>query len=245
MNKEKSVVILFSGGCDSTVMLHMALEKYDKVYALMIDYGQRHSIELDYGHCYVNSLNNPKIDVRQIDLKCLRSLSPTSSLTNNDIDTPDVAEVRGEAQPASYVPFRNQIFLSLAMAFAESNNCESVWYGATKVDSMAGVWDADQNFIDRFNAVSELNREKKIKVHAPLLPMDKKDIVKWGVENGVDFSNTYTCYTGEGLPSITSASSSLRIQGFIENGWRDPLSYKEQELLNEKYDALGCIHIQL
>lgn len=241
-NKE-TVVVLFSGGCDSTVMLYMALQKYSKVYALLINYGQRHIQELECARKYIKGLNTSKIEIKEIDLTCLKYLSPTSSLTNDDIDTPDVSTVRGEAQPVTYVPFRNQIFLSLAMGLAESTGSRAVWYGATKVDSMAGVWDADQNFVDRFNKLSSLNRENKIEVQAPLLRMDKKDIIKAGIEFEIDFEDTYTCYTGSFVPSIKSASSSLRIQGFIENGLRDPVRYKEQDQLDKKYEELGCFHV--
>ena len=144
----------------------------------------------------------------------------------------------GEAQPKSYVPFRNLMFLSICCSYAESVGASEVWYGATKIDSLAGYWDAEETFVERVNEVVCLNRENEIKVVAPLLEMDKADIVRKGVELGVPFNLTYTCYSGELPADANSASSSLRIKGFIDAGYVDPMPYKQD--LSEVWKKHNC-----
>lgn len=223
------VVLAFSGGMDSSVLLHMAAEKFDEVYCLFFDYGQRHKKELDCTQKQLKSLKK-KVEMLVIDTP-LNLLAPTSSLTNPDIDTPDVREMRGEAQPKSYVAFRNMLFISYLLSYAEGIGADKVWYGAAQVDSLAGYWDGDINFVNKINELASLNRFNIIKVEAPLLTMSKADIVRKGVELGVKFSDTWTCYAGEEKADAYSPSSSLRLQGFAEAGYIDPLHYK-QDLTN-------------
>lgn len=236
----KKVVLGLSGGMDSTVLLYKACTEFDEVYCLFFNYGQRHIKEKQYADYQVSNCNSKfgnKVTLSVIDLP-LRQLVPTSSLTNDDIDTPDIRKVAGEAQPVSYVPFRNMMFLSFMLAKAEAVKANTVWYGATLVDSLAGYWDTDENFINLINSVADLNREHRINVIAPLVTMDKKDIILEGIKLGVDFKNTYTCYSGEELPDAYSPSSSLRIKGFVNAGYIDPLQYK-QDLTNtwSKYNC--------
>jgi 7-cyano-7-deazaguanine synthase len=237
----KKVVVPISGGMDSTVLLHKASKEFDKVYCLSYDYGQRHGRELEYAKIqveYAKRNGKAHIEHQVLDVGFLKELVPTSSLTNSDIDTPDVREMKGEAQPQSYVPNRNMIFLSIAVAKAEAVGAE-VWHGAAQADSLAGYWDGSVEFLNSYNDLLQLNRENPVKVKATLIDMSKKEIVELGVELGVRFSETYTCYTGDKLPSIYSASSSLRLKGFIDAGYADPILYKEQKLLTDKYRELG------
>jgi len=223
------VVLAFSGGMDSSVLLHMAAEKFDEVYCLFFDYGQRHKKELQCAEKQLKSLNEG-VKMLVIDTP-LNVLAPTSSLTNLDIDTPDVREMRGEAQPKSYVPFRNMLFISYLLSYAEGVGADAVWYGAAQVDSLAGYWDGSPEFLKEINDVAALNREHRIVVEAPLLTMSKADIILEGIRLGVKFSDTWTCYAGEEKADAYSPSSSLRLQGFASAGYIDPIPYK-QDLRN-------------
>lgn len=223
------VVLAFSGGMDSSVLLHMAAEKFDEVYCLFFDYGQRHKKEFQCAEKQLKSLNKG-VEMLVIDTP-LNVLAPTSSLTNLDIDTPDVREMRGEAQPKSYVPFRNMLFISYLLSYAEGVGADAVWYGAAQVDSLAGYWDGSPEFLKEINDVAALNREHRIVVEAPLLTMSKADIILEGIRLGVKFSDTWTCYAGEEKADAYSPSSSLRLQGFASAGYIDPIPYK-QDLRN-------------
>lgn len=216
---------------DSTVILYKAVKQFgpENVYGLSYDYNQRHKRELKLAEYHVNKL---KINNWQtIDVSFIKKLAPTSSLTNDDIATPDIREIAGEAQPKSYVPNRNMIFLSIAASYAEAVGATIVYHGATKVDSLAGYWDASPEFLPTINDVLALNRETKIKIEAPLLDMDKADIVKEGIKHKVQFSKTYTCYSGDNLCDANSPSSALRVKGFANAGYIDPIKYK-QDLSN-------------
>jgi len=235
---KKKIVVTVSGGMDSAVLLYMAVQKVGKnnVYPLFFNYNQRHIRELGCARGLV--MNVLDKELKEIDVSFIRELAPTSSLTNDDIETPKVDEVMGEAQPKSYVPFRNLMFLSICCSYAESVDASEVWYGATQIDSLAGYWDAEENFVKKVNQVVKLNREKKIKVVAPLLSANKSDIVMKGVELGVPFDMTYTCYSGDMPADATSASSSLRIKGFLMAGYIDPMPYKQD--LTEIWQKHNC-----
>lgn len=236
--KKNKVVVPISGGMDSTVILYKAVSQFgaENVFGLSYNYGQRHKRELKLAKYHVNKL---KIKEWQtIDTSFIKSLAPTSSLTNNDIETPDIRKIAGEAQPKSYVPNRNMIFLSIAASYAEAVGATLVYHGATKVDSLAGYWDASPEFLPTINDVLALNRNTRIVVEAPLINMDKADIVKEGISLKVQFSKTYTCYSGDNLCDANSPSSALRIKGFASAGFIDPLKYR-QDLSNvwKKYNC--------
>lgn len=116
----------------------------------------------------------------------------------------------------------------------------TVWHGAAQADSLAGYFDGDTTFVDAMNAVNALNREHRVVIEAPLINMSKADIIRKGVELGVDFAKTYTCYAGGELADANSASSSLRLQGFMESGYIDPLKYIQQDQLDQVYAQRGC-----
>lgn len=236
--KKIKVVVPISGGMDSTVILYKAVEQFgqENVYGLSFDYGQRHKRELELAQYHVHKLNIK--NWRIIDTSFIKELAPVSSLTNDNIQTPDIREIAGEAQPKSYVPNRNMIFLSVAASFAEAVDASIVYHGATKIDSLAGYWDASPEFLPTINSVLALNRENRIVIEAPLIEMDKADIVKEGVRLKVLFSKTYTCYSGENLCDANSPSSALRIKGFAKAGYKDPVKYKQDlEHVWKKYSC--------
>jgi 7-cyano-7-deazaguanine synthase len=241
MNK---VVIPVSGGMDSAVILFQACHEYDEVHALVYDYGQRHGRELICASTLIRSARKIKPVVEKyVDLRFIRDIAPTSSLTSDAINTPNVNLMAGEAQPKSYVPFRNMMFLSIALSYAEAVGAKTVLHGATVVDSLAGYWDSSEEFMPALNSLCSLNREHQITVLAPLINANKADIVRLGVKYGVPFKDTYTCYSGGELSDITTPSSSMRVQGFIQAGYKDPLQYIQQDRLNELYIKNGCIDI--
>ena len=242
--KKNKIVITLSGGMDSSVLLYKAAEEYEEVHTVTFDYGQRHNRELiaaekqllNAKHDFPNVLFTNKV----LDVKYIKDIADTSSLTNNDIDTPDVKEVMGEAQPKSYVPFRNLMFLSILLSYAEKMKADKVWYGAAEADSLAGYWDGSVQFVDKLNQICLLNREIDVRVEAPLLDMSKKEIILNGIELGVNFADTYTCYSGEYPCDANSASSALRLKGFVDAGYKDPLQYKQQDKLNKVYLKEDC-----
>jgi len=247
----KKLVLTLSGGMDSSVLLYMAQDRgFEEIHTVTFDYGQRHRRELN---CVNKQLSNfaerygdwvnLKVTNKVLDVNYIRDIAPTSSLTNKDIDNPDISNMAGDAQPVSYVPFRNLMFLSICSAYAESVGADTVWYGAAQVDSLAGYWDGSEEFVDTVNSVTDLNRENRIKVEAPLLVMSKEDIIKEGVRLGVIFNDTWTCYSDreDGLADATTPSSSMRVKGFVNAGYKDPVKYLQQDKIEELYKENECV----
>ncbi len=241
---KNKIVITLSGGADSAVLLYKAATEFDEVHTVTFNYGQRHNKELAAAQQQLinakDKFKSVNFSNKIIDIKFLLDIAPVSSLTNKNIDTPNIKDVIGEAQPKSYVPFRNLMFLSIIASYAESINAYTIWYGAAEADSLAGYWDASIEFVDILNNLIELNRQNLIKVEAPLIKMSKKDIIQTGINLGVNFADTYTCYSGKYPCDAESASSSLRLQGFIECQYIDPLEYKQQDALNTLYRQHHC-----
>ena len=242
----KKLVLTLSGGMDSSVLLYMAQDRgYDHIHTLTFDYGQRHKRELECVNKQLSNFNktyNGQVTNRVLDVKYIKDIAPTSSLTNKDIDNPKISEMAGDAQPVSYVPFRNMMFLSICASYAEGINADAVWYGAAEVDSLAGYWDGSKEFVDTVNKVTDLNREKRITIEAPLLNMSKAAIVKEGLRLGVKYGDTWTCYSNreDGLADATTPSSSMRVKGFIDAGYKDPIQYVQQEKLDKLYKENKC-----
>jgi 7-cyano-7-deazaguanine synthase len=178
-------------------------------------------------------------------VRFIKHIANTSSITNDAIDTPDIRKIAGEAQPKSYVPYRNLIFISICAAYAESRKIETIWHGAAGDDSLAGYWDGDISFFAALQNVISLNRMFKVNIEAPLLKMSKKEILKEGIELGVNFAKTWTCYSNNanGLADATTPSSSLRLKAFIDCGYRDPIQYIQQDKLNIIYDQNNCKYL--
>ena len=239
--------MIFSGGMDSAAMLRMAQFSSGELHCLTFDYGQRHKRELDCAKVQIEhaklvafSHNFEDSDVKHkvIDVSFLKDMLTSSSLTNEEIDNPDVKDMVGEAQPVSYVPFRNQMFLSMACAYAESIGANKVYHGATAVDSLAGYWDGSEEFREQFQTLISLNRTNEIQLDCPLLSMNKQAIVDYCIGSRVDLKYTYTCYSGEELSDATTPSSSLRIKGFADAGYIDPIPYKQD--LTEFWEEHKC-----
>ena len=176
---------------------------------------------------------------KQIDLTFFKDIVTTSSLVNDDIDVAKARDVLGDPQTVNYVPNRNMMMLSICTAYGESIDATKVYHGSALVDSQAGFWDGSQEFLTAINKVNALNRRNVVEIVAPLITKSKKSIIELGVECGVDFSKTWTCYEGQDQACGECTACSSRIQGFIDAGYIDPVPYK-RDIPWEKY---GCVEI--
>ena len=225
MSEPVRCVIPVSGGIDSTVILHWVASEGKEVHAVSFNYGQRHferEMSCAISNCYFKSETH-----KRINLDFFKDIVNTSSLVNDKIDVAKTKDVLGDPQTVNYVPNRNMMMLSICTAYAESIGASQVYHGSALVDSQAGYWDGSQEFLKAVNDVNSLNRRSRIEVLAPLILKSKKDIIEKGLEVGVDFSETWTCYEGREKPCGECPACSSRIQGFIDAGYIDPLEYEK------------------
>lgn len=222
MNKK---LVLLSGGLDSVVLLHYIKKQNPTadLYSVSFNYGQRLVRELDCAKYQTNIAGSKH---KEIDLTFLKLLLPTSALTNNDIAVPKASLDLGNAQSDTYVPNRNMIMLSLCVGYAESLGCSEVYYGAQNADNHSGYFDSSELFLNSLNKVLNLNRKNPVQIVAPFINLDKDEIVKIGNELGVNFTKTHTCYNGEETGCGVCVSCANRIQAFLNNNLKDPISYK-------------------
>lgn len=231
----KALVIL-SGGMDSTVLLHHVVKdlNYDEVYAVSFNYGQRIIRELSCAAFQAAACNVKEHKIINMDF--FRDISKMSALTNTDLKIPKAKDDVGNAQPLSYVPFRNLLLLTTAAGWAESIGAEHIYYGAVQTDDYSGYWDCTGNFLTKVNEVYGLNRKNTIQIKAPLIHSTKEDVIKKGIELKVDFRQTHTCYEGTDPACGECVSCAARIKGFIDNKAIDPIAYKR----NIPWFDYGC-----
>jgi len=218
-------VCLLSGGLDSSTCLGVARRDGFECYALSFDYGQRHRIELEAAERIAKHFSVVEHRVAKIDLRAFGG----SALTD-DIDVPK--DSLAEGIPITYVPARNTIFLSYAMAWAEVLDCSDIFIGVNAID-YSGYPDCRPEFIAAFEKMANLATKAGVegrtllRIHTPLSKLNKAGIVKLGIEMGVDFALTHSCYDPdlEGRPCGHCDSCLLRLKGFIEAGLHDPLPY--------------------
>jgi len=218
-------VIILSGGLDSSVLLHHIAKRkgYNEIYTLTYDYGQRLRREL---LCAEEQAKIAHVSVhKQVDLSFFKDIVSTSALTNLNIDVPLVKDVLGDPQSLSYVPNRNMMMLSIAVAYAESVGADVVFYGAQGADTLSGYWDATPEFLKSINDVIVLNRKNQIRIEAPFINWSKTDIVQEGISLKVDFKKTHTCYNGTEVACGRCVSDANRIQAFLNAGFIDPVQY--------------------
>lgn len=224
----KKCVIPISGGLDSTVILHNAKKAlgFDEIYCVSFDYGQRHVRELECASYQCNEVGVN--EHKSLDIRFVKDIVTTSSLTNMNIDVAKTKDILGDPQTVNYVPFRNMMMLSICCAYAESVGADTVFHGAALVDSQAGYWDGSKEFLESINNVVSLNRRDRITVEAPLIELSKQEIVELGIELHINFAETHTCYSGNKIADASNPASSSRIQGFIKAGYIDPIKYKQK-----------------
>ena len=231
MSQQKSkAVVLLSGGLDSATVLAIAkAEGYD-VYALSFAYGQRHAWELECAHAVTSSMGAKEHRIASIDLRAFGGSALTA-----EIDVPkgrSTEEMSGEI-PITYVPARNTIFLSFALAWAEVLGCSDIFIGVNALD-YSGYPDCRPEFIAAFERLANLatragvEGRQALKIHTPLISLTKAEIIRKGLELGVDYSLTSSCYdpSPSGGPCGRCDSCVLRQKGFRENGLVDPLMYR-------------------
>ena len=225
MNNEKKAVVLFSGGLDSTTVLVYAMKQGYDVYPLTFSYGQRHAIEIKQSE---RTLEKYGLMQRQTVFSIDLTPFVNCSLINKNLEVPEFAENR---IPSTYVPSRNIIFLSIASGMAETLGAEKIFIGVNSVD-YSGYPDCRPEFVDAFNKTIAVGTkqgvESGIKVEAPILNMSKKEIIELGMSLGVDYSLTHSCYnpTPDGFSCGVCDSCRLRLEGFRQAGFQDPLKYR-------------------
>src|SRR6202789_590349 len=219
-------ICLLSGGLDSSTCLGVARRDGYECYALSFDYGQRHRVELEAAARVARFFGAREHRVVKIDLRALGG----GALTD-DIDVPKTGVVR-DGIPITYVPARNTIFLSCAMAWAEVLECSDVFIGVNAID-YSGYPDCRPEFIAAFESMANLATKSGVegrthlKIHAPLIQLSKCEIIQLGARLGVDFALTHSCYDpdAEGRSCGLCDSCRLRLKGFADAGHKDPLEY--------------------
>jgi 7-cyano-7-deazaguanine synthase len=224
----KKAVVLLSGGIDSATTLAIAKDSGYEVYAISFRYGQRHVFELEAAKKIAGQMDVVKHLIMDIDLSSFGG----SALTDK-INVPKLHKVKdiGKEIPVTYVPARNLIFLSLALGWAEVLGSTDLFIGVNAVD-YSGYPDCRQEFIEAFEKTANLGTKigvegKRIIVHTPLISLSKSEIIKKGVELGVDYGLTHSCYDPDvkGRACGSCDSCLLRKKGFEEAEVEDPTFY--------------------
>jgi 7-cyano-7-deazaguanine synthase len=223
-------VVLLSGGLDSTTTLAIARAAGFDTYALSFQYGQRHVYELEAARRVATALGAKDHVIATIDLRVFGGSALTS-----DIEVPKHRPLgtMGDGIPITYVPARNTIFLSFALAWAEVLGAEDIFIGVNALD-YSGYPDCRPEYIDAFQRMANLavkvavEGTSSIRIHSPLIAMSKAGIIRRGLELGVDFGMTSSCYDPDeqGIPCEACDSCQLRIKGFQEAGAVDPLQVR-------------------
>ncbi|MBT3179545.1 MAG: 7-cyano-7-deazaguanine synthase QueC [Candidatus Marinimicrobia bacterium] len=224
----KKAVILLSGGLDSTTCLSIAKKQNYDLYALTVNYGQRHVFELDAAKKVSQSIGVVKHSIVNIDLGQFGG----SALTD-DIDVPkDRDDSNMTDIPITYVPARNTVLLSMALAWAETLGATDIFIGVNSLD-YSGYPDCRPEFIEAFERTANLATKAGVegnifKIHTPLINLTKAGIIKRGIELGIDYGITTSCYDPhkKGISCGHCDACILRLKGFKEAGLEDPVRYK-------------------
>lgn len=221
----KRAVVLLSGGLDSATTLAIALDDGYEVWALSFIYGQKGYLEIEAAKNIARSLNVKNHKIIEIDLKQFGGSALTDAIPV-PTGEPDSSKI-----PVTYVPARNTIFLSFALGLAEVLEASDIFAGVNTLD-YSGYPDCRQEFIDNFEKMANVGTKagvegKPFKIHAPLMHMRKSEIIKKGLELGVDYSLSLSCYQPDGMGKACGLCEScrLRLQGFKELGRKDPAVY--------------------
>ena len=221
-----TAAVLLSGGMYSATLLRYVRERLGvaEVHALSFYYGQKHARELDAARHQAESAG--VASHRLVDLSFFADLiAGASALTRGGATVPDLSDLVDAArlQPSTYVPNRNMVLLALAAAYAEGHGVRDVFYGAQAQDEY-GYWDCTVDFVRGINDVLGLNRRNAVTVHAPFAGRSKADVLRIGLELGVDYAQTWSCYRGEARPCGTCPSCAERKKAFCALGIEDPLA---------------------
>lgn len=225
MSLENKAVVLLSGGLDSATTLAIAKSNGYECYALSFNYGQRHATEINAAKKIANTFKVTEHKIIDLDLGQIGG----SALTDSNIDVPVTAM---EGIPVTYVPARNTIFLSYALAWAEVLKINNIFIGVNAVD-YSGYPDCRPEYIQAFSSMANLATRASVEgtdfiFHTPLIDLGKAEIIKRGIELGVDYSLTISCYQAdaEGRACGVCDSCRFRTEGFTAAGITDPAVYR-------------------
>lgn len=222
-------LVLLSGGLDSTTVLSHALSQGYEVSCLSFDYGQRHSIELESSRKIAEKM---KVERKVFSLD-LRQFGGSSLTSDMDVEE---GKFGREEVPNTYVPGRNIIFLSIAGAIADIKKCEAIMIGVNAVD-YSGYPDCRPEFISSMEKSLRIGLafSSTLKIDAPLQTMSKAEIIKYGMQLGTPYELTHSCYLGNEEACGKCDSCLLRLKGFMEAGYEDPVKYSEYPDFYKKY----------
>ncbi|NBV05969.1 MAG: 7-cyano-7-deazaguanine synthase QueC [Proteobacteria bacterium] len=225
----KKAIVLLSGGLDSTTVLAIAKNTGFEIYALSFDYGQRHEIELESAKKIAKFYQITQHKIAKIDLRIFGGSALTDEITvpKDHLQSTEI--------PVTYVPARNTIFLSYALAYAETIGAFDIFIGVNAVD-YSNYPDCRPDFIAAFEKLATLataasvENKGRFKIHAPLMQMSKKEIIETGIKIGVNYLYTHSCYdpifeNKKILACGRCDSCQLRLQGFAAAGKKDPINY--------------------
>ena len=222
-------VLLLSGGLDSTTLLALARSEGLEVHALTFRYGQRHAAELAAAQRVARHYGVAHHVVADIDLRAVGGSALTSEIA---VPKDRAPEALAHGVPVTYVPARNTIFLSFALAWAEVLGASSIFIGVNALD-YSGYPDCRPEYIEAFQRMADLATKgaaedgRRVEIRAPLMRLTKREIIALGIRLGVDYSITASCYdpgaNGEACGRCDACQ--LRVRGFAENGMRDPAAY--------------------
>ena len=226
----RRAVVLLSGGLDSATVLAMARSEGYEPYAISFRYGQRHAVELAAAERVAQSQGVARHVTIDLDLRKFGGSALTGDLA---VPKHATADEIGSQIPVTYVPARNTIFLSLALAFAETIDCGDIFLGVNALD-YSGYPDCRPEYLAAYEAMANLATKAavegrwRVKLHAPLVHLTKAQIIARGLALGVDYSLTSSCYdpSPDGAACGHCDSCLLRLRGFAENGVADPIRYQ-------------------
>ena len=227
---KKPAVILLSGGLDSATVVAVAREEGFALYALSVDYGQRHRFELEAARRVGRAMEVKRHEVLSVDLSRFGGSALTDAI---DVPKDRSVERMQEDIPVTYVPARNTVLLSLALAYAEVIGAADVFIGVNAVD-YSGYPDCRPQYLEAFERLAGLatkagvERRLEFRIHAPLLHLTKAQIIRRGTWLGVDYALTHSCYDpdADGRSCGRCDACLLRLKGFAEAGLQDPLEYQ-------------------
>ena len=224
----KKAVVLLSGGLDSSTCMAIAKREGYELYALSFEYGQRHDRELESARAIARHFGAKEHMILRLELNRIGG----SALTDENIDVPENRDEEHMADeiPVTYVPARNTILLSYALAYAEVKDVDAIYIGANALD-YSGYPDCRPEYYSAFEEVARLGTKRgvegrPIEIKYPLIEMSKADIIRTGMELGVPYELTWSCYKGGEKACGVCDSCRLRLKGFREAGYEDPLDYE-------------------
>ncbi len=216
----EKVVVIYSGGMDSFTVLNRAIADGKEVFALSFDYGQRHVKELKCASTVCNKLG---INHKVVDISSINQLLAGSSLTD-DIEIPE-GHYEAESMKSTVVPNRNMVLISLAVAYAVSVGAEQVYYGAHSGDH-AIYPDCRPEFVEKMNDVCKIANYESVEIFSPYLKVSKTAILTDGINMGLDYTDTWTCYNGREKACGKCGACEERLEAFTDNNTIDPIPYE-------------------